>query len=606
MQTSWREVLSGARHPVVAAALVMIALQLVHRGWALLSGFFYFDDYRLLLEADQRGLTLDYLAEPFNSHVMPGSRALIWLVGEWGASGQLNWGVAATITLLMQAAASLAALWMLVVLFGQRWAILAPLALYLTTASTAQATLWWISSINQISIQATFFAAVGGWVLYLRSARLRWLGATTGAVAIGLLFFQKALLVLPVLIVLAFCCFAAGGPLARLRHLMRRYWPALVVVGGLAGAYAGWSLSQVPQPFTGRRDVDLAELTWNMVSNATLAVWGGPWDWAWKPGGSWADAPAWLEVTTVVATTAAVVWTVLLRRRAFWGWLIVAGYLAIQVGLVATSRAPVFGADIGLAYRLQTDLVCALVVGLALTLLPVRGAVHTVEPRPRIAALPRPGPRWLAAGVAVVAVSGLVCWTAYARSWHAHNASESYLRTLDRALERQGRVQLADRPVPDDVMPAAFFSPDFNLVSVFTRLLDRPADFPEATPRLAVVAEDGSLHEAEIDPVLTSEDGPVAGCGWLGQRPGLRVPLPTTTYDFAWWLRIGYLSSDPDQVTVTAGRTQAPATLAEGLGTLYVQVEGRVGDVVVTGLDPGTSLCVDVVEVGELVVGPSL
>ena len=42
---------------------------------------------------------------------MPGSRALVWLVE---SSGPLNWGLAATVTLVVQAVASLAALWMLV------------------------------------------------------------------------------------------------------------------------------------------------------------------------------------------------------------------------------------------------------------------------------------------------------------------------------------------------------------------------------------------------------------------------------------------------------------------------------------------------------------
>ena len=601
VQPSWREAVAGIRQPVLVVGLVMVGAQLLHRAWAVYSGFFYFDDYLLLHQAQERGLTLGYLTEPFNSHVMPGSRALIWLVE---ASGPLNWGLAATITLLMQAAAGLAALWMLVVLFGPRWGVLAPLAIYLTTASTAQATLWWISSINQISIQATFFVAVGAWVQYLRTRRLGWLAATAGAVAVGLLFFQKALLVLPVLVLLAFVYFAAGGPVARLRHLVRSYWPALVMIGGLAAAYAVYSLFEVRQPFTGGRDVDVGGLVWNMTSNATLAAWGGPWDWRWKPGGSWADAPLWLEATTLAATLLLAAYTVLRSRRAVWGWLLVAGYLAIQVVLVATSRAPVFGADIGLAYRLQTDVACALVVGLGLALMPVRDAVVTIEPREL--PLPAPPARWVAAVVALVAVSGLACWTAYAVTWHAHNDSEGYLRTLDRDLQRQGRALIADRYVPETVMPAAFFGPDHNRVSMFTRLLGRPADFPAASPRLAVVAKDGSLHQGLLEPAAEAAPGPVPDCGWLGRAPRLRVPLAGTTYDLSWWLRIGYLSNASDRVVIEVGGDRIPATVTQGLGSLYLRTTGALDEVVVSDLDPGTRLCVDVVEVGDMVVGPAL
>lgn len=585
--------------PVVVAGLVMVALQLGHRAWAVLSGFFYFDDYVLLLEARERGLTLDYLAEPFNSHLMPGTRALLWLVD---ASGPLNWGLAATLTLALQAVASLAALWMLVVLFGPRWPVLVPLAVYLTTASTAQATLWWISSLNQISIQATFFVAVGAWVLYLRTRRLAWLLGAAAAVATGLLFFQKALLVLPVLVLLALAFFATGGVVARVTHLVRRYWPALVVMGAVAGLYAVYALAEVPQPFTGR-EVDAAGLTWNMVSSAALAAWGGPWSWEWNPGGAWADAPLWLEVAALAATAVLVAWSVARRRRAGWAWLLVGGYLALDIVLVATSRAPVFGAEIGLAYRLQTDVVCALVLALGLLLLPLRGAVEPVEPR-------TPGHRGrgriLVAATVAVAVSGLVSWTSYAGIWHDNNASEAYVRTLDAELDRTGRTFLADREVPEDVMPAAFFAPDLNKVSVFTRLLGQPAEFPDASARLTVVDDDGRLHPATLDPVLESRPGPVANCGWLNEGPSLRVPLEGRTLPLTWWVRIGYLASAPDRVTVTTGDQQVEAALVEGLGTLFLRTEAAYDEVVVFGLDDGTGLCVDVVQVGNLVVGPGL
>jgi hypothetical protein len=424
---------------------------------------------------------------------------------------------------------------------------------------------------------------------------------------VGLLFFQKALLVLPVLVLLAFALFADGGPVARLRHLVRRYWPALVMVGGLAAAYAVYSLTEVRQPFTGGRGVDMASLAWNTVSSAALAAWGGPWFWDWRPGGSAPDAPVWLEAATVVATVLFAVYTLVLRRRAGWAWLLLTGYIGMQVALVATSRAPLIGVEIGALYRLQTDVVCALVLALGLALLPVRDAVATVEPRSPGAGGVRPPPvRWLVAGVVAVAVSGTLCWTLYAVSWHQHNDGERYVRTLDRQLEREGRTFLADQAVPDSVMPGEFFAPDGNRVSVFTRLLGRPVEFPTATPRLAVVADNGRLHHAELDPATQSEPGPVPGCGWPGEAPQLRVPLPARTFDLAWWVRIGYLSTSSDRVVVEIGEDRLATHVTEGLGTLFLRTTGSFDEVLVTDLDPGTRLCVDVVEVGDLVVGPAL
>ena len=597
--------LDALRHPVITVALGMVALQLVYRSWAIFSGFFYTDDYQLLLQASEQGLTRGYLLEPYNSHVMPGSRWLIWVVE---SSGSLNWELAATMTLVMQALASLACLWMLVTLFGRRWLVLAPFTLYLTSAITAQATLWWISSLNQISIQATFFLAVGTWVQYLRTRRIGWLAGSALSVAAGLLFFQKALLVLPVLVFVAIVYFASGSPWRRLVDLVRGFWPALVAMGAVAGAYAWYSLREVPQPFTGsKEDLSLLDLVWHMLGTFVVGAWGGPWHWEWHQGGAWADTPTWLVIVALVAAVAVAAYSILTRRRAYWAWVLVLGYLAMQVALVATSRAPVFGAEIGLAYRLQTDAICALVLALGLAFAELPGARQSSEPRDRVAGparvsglLSRPvPPSWVVAVVVLVGASGVVCWSAYARSWHDHNVSENYLRTLDRDLGRSGRIDLVDGPVPESVMPSAFFAPD-NRVSTMVGLLHREADFPVSSSRLSVVDDNGGVHEALVAPTIKSKPGKQPDCGWLGKSPRLRIPLEAGTYDFGWWVRLGYLSSSDDDVTVVLGDDRVRAHLEKGLANLYVRTEGEFDEVVITGLDEDTRICVDVVEVGTM------
>jgi hypothetical protein len=581
----------------------MIGLQLVHRAWAVYTGYFYTDDYLLLLEAKREGLTLDYLMSPFNSHLMPGSRFLIWLVE---TSGPLNWGLAASITLALQAMASLAALWMLTVLFGSRWWVLAPLGIYLTSAITAQASLWWISSLNQVSIQAMFFVAVAAWVRYLRCRRIRWLLLAALAVAVGLLFFQKILLVLPVLVFLAFVYFAEGSLLRRTTFLVRRYWPAVLVMGAVVGAYGLHSLVKVSQPFTGDKDVDLLRLTWNMVGSAVTGALGGPWTWDWRPGGSWASTPTFVVLMSVAMAVIVVVATSLARRRAWWGWALLAGYLALAVALVASSRAPVYGAEIGLAYRLQTDTVCALVLSLGLATLPLLDAPHPLGPRRQVSGRHLLPGLWSArvpaVAVALVCLSGLVSWTTYANDWHQHNASKSYLTTLDDDLARSGVINLVDRQVPNEVLPAAFFAPD-NRVSTLADLLERPVDFPVAASTLATVSDSGSVHEALVSPRTSAPPGPNPNCGWLGSAPRLKIPLEGTTFDLDWWVRVGYLSTQADSVTVTLGDDQIPARLVKGLANLYVHTQGVLDSIVISDLSPDTKICVDVVEVGTMTEG---
>lgn len=602
---------AGRRHLILPAALTLLVLQLCHRAWALATGYFYTDDFVLLMDARDRGLSGDYLLEPYNSHLMPGTRLLIWLVE---ASGPLNWGLALSITLVLQALASLACLWMLVTLFGRRWLVLVPFVLYVTSAITAQASLWWISSLNQISIQATFCLAVAAWVSYLRTGRLRWLAATTLAVAAGLLFFQKSLLVLPVLVFLALVYFASGSPWHRLRFLVRRHWPAAVALGVVVGAYAAYALSEVKHPFTGRKDLNLLELTWHMAGTAAVGALGGPWRWAWHEGGAWADTPAPLVALALLAVVAVAAFAVLRRRRAGWAWLLLAGYLAMQIALIATSRAPVFGADIGLAYRLQTDIACVLALCLGLAFAPLQGARQSSEPRPRVPgpallrrALSRSVPAaWVAGGVGVVALSGLVCWTTYAVSWHHHNDSRGYLRALDRDLRREGTTAIADAAVPDSVLSRSFFSEEQTRVSRLVDLLGRSAEYPAASPELAVVAGDGELHRAVVDPSATAKPGPNPDCGWLGLPPRLRVPLTARTLDLDWWVRISYLSTSTDDVVVSLGDDRVPARVYDGLGNLYVRASGDFASVAIAGLSPDTRLCIDTIEVGTLTEGPLL
>lgn len=597
--TRWRDSL---RHPVVAVGLGLIALQLVLRAWALFPSFFYTDDYLLLLQARRQGLSWSYLLEPYGSHVMPGSRALIWLVD---VSGPLNWGVAAAISLVLQLAASAACLWMLVTLFGRRWLVLAPLVIFLTTASTAQATMWWISSINQIPVQIAFFWSVGAWVQYLRMRRVSWLLGTAVAVGTGLLFFQKALLVLPVLVFLAVVYFASGSLPRRVRHLVRTYWPALLVMGALGGTYALYSLSEVPQPFTDREGLDLWRLAWNMFSSAVVAALGGPWRWDWRPGGAWAGTPAWSEVTALIAAVLVALVAVWTRRRAFWGWVLVVGYLGMQVALVATSRAPVFGSEIGLAYRLQTDVVCALVLGIGLAFAPLEGARQSSAPRDRSIRASSRVRRRRAAAIALVAlvgVSGTACWAAFAAGWRDQNASKRFVTTLDRDLRRTGEIEIADEALPEPVMPAGFFAPD-NRVSTMVELLRRPATFPATSSRIHVVSKNGSVHEGLVGPRADNEPGPQPNCGWLGSTSTLTIPLDRRTFDFNWWVRVAYLSNRDDDVILQAGDTRTPARLTRGLANLYVQADGEIDEVTISRLDDATRICVDVVQVGRLQEG---
>jgi hypothetical protein len=582
---------------------ILILAQLLFRAWALYPSWFYLDDYGLLLEADEQPLALSYLLTPWNGHLMPGGRLLASLVA---SSGTLNWGLAATLTLLVQLLASAAALWMLVTLFGVRWGVLAPFTIYLTSAMTMPALMWWTACLSQLSIQLGFFLAVGAWVRHFRGDGTRWLFAAYAAVALGLLFDVKALLILPVLAFLAVGWFATGSAWQRVRSVVAGHRLAVFVGVPPALAYVGYYVTKVDEPFLAPSLALVGELVDTMVGTAFVsALAGGPWDWRpLAPPNSFADPPSWAVHLAWVLLALVILHGLLRRERTGRAWLLLLGYVAVLVALLAFSRAPVYGDVIGLEYRYLTDAACVLTLCLGLAFMELPGAPDSSEPRTD-PVLRAPAPGWLVTTtVAVVGVSGLASSVQHVRVWHTQNVSDAYVHRLQSELRTYGAVDLADQPVPDAVVPAEF-TPD-NQVRRIVELVSDRASFPEATPELAVVADDGSLRRAVIGDGVTTTEGPVPECGWKVTDLGREIPLGGGAFPWQWWIRIGYLSSTDSPLVVTAGDTRLETQVLAGLNSLYAQVDGTFDSITLTGLTDSATLCVDIIEVGQPEPGGTL
>ena len=313
----------------------------------------------------------------------------------------------------------------------------------------------------------------------------------------------------------------------RLRHLVRTYWSALLVMGGVAGAYGAYSLLEVRQPFTDSKLVDLPVLAWNMVGTAVVGALGGPWRWRWQPGGAWADAPMARRrrrdcggVARRLASCS--------ESRAWWAWVLLIGYLVM--GCCSSPRARLLSseAEIGLAYRLQTDVApwsCAWAWrrsrSSARSTPASTGTVAARTPRlarplTRVLSRPTPTPwcRWVPS-----------CWSTCPDccagprtpwSWHEHNASRrpTCARSTANSSIRAPRTTSWTMRCQKDVLPSAL-----------TRRTTRSARCQTSRPevqfyrrsRLAVVSSDGGLHEALVRPSV-SPPGPHRNCGWLVGR----------------------------------------------------------------------------------------
>lgn len=575
-------------------ALAVVAAHVALRGWAIWSSWFFLDDFNLLDQALVERPGWDYLAQPYNGHLMPGGRLVAWVVSQ---SGHVDWPLAALIMLALQAAACLSCLWMLLVLFGRRWLVLVPLVLYASSALSTPSFVWWAASLNQTPLQVAFFCAVGAWVHHLRGDGRRWLVATLAATAFGLFFWVKALLIVPVLAFLALAYFASGGPLRRLASVVRRHWLACASGGALVVAYLVAYLGVTSDQ---SEDFSLAlvgELADTMIGSAFGAgVVGGPWRWEnLSPPTAYADPPAWAThvAWVVIAATVAYLW--LRRTRTLRAWVLVAGYLVGLLALLVGSRAPQFGPAIGLELRYVADAVLVVTLAVGLATMPLMGAVESSTPReqPRLTvALPR----WsVAALVVAVAVGGTWSTIGYASFWH-DSPSRSYMLALKADLDRRPPTDLAEQVVPEDVFSS--LAAPANNTAFFAPLLSGNARFVDQSPSLATVGPDGTLRQTLIGPGVRSRPGPAEGCGWRVGRRGRTVPLEGRAFDYVWWVRIGYLASADTPVRVDAGGTVHETTALAGLHQLYVLVEGTFDEVRIEGLDDGVTLCVDTIEVG--------
>jgi hypothetical protein len=586
---------------VTFAAAAMVVVQLAFRAWVLFPSWFLYDDYSFLHDARRTSLSLSFMFRPYEGHLMPGGRLVTWIVAQ---SGQLNWTLAATITLVLQACASLAAWWMLRTLFGSRPAILVPLAVYLTSALTLPGFTWWIASLTSLPAQVSFFVAVGAWVAYMRTRRWLPLLAAALAVALSLAFDVKAVLVLPVLAYVAIAYFATGSIFRRVWRAFWTYrlgWLVLIVIGA---AYSSYYVLEVPKITRDAPTTSLAELVSLLFGRSLVpGLLGGPWRWSDpSPPTAFSGTPVFLVSVCWAVAALVVVYLALRRTRTLRAWLLLAFYLVIVAGLLASARSE-YGQVAGRDYRFLTGTACVAVLCLALASIQLIGAVESSEPRER--PLVSPLPRWWPVVLAsVVSISGLANSAAYAHIWHTENASDAYMHRLRNDLRAAGRADLASSSTPEAVITRLLYPR--NNTELLAPLVSQRVHFPSASRRLLVVGPTGELHRAVIKLGVQSEEGPAAGCGWHVTSAGLEIPLKGRAFDSTWWMRIGYLASDPSTLTITTGTGDRRVEIPSGLGNLFLRVKGTFDSVRIDGLEPGQTLCVDRIDVGQPVAGERL
>jgi len=589
-----------------AVAIALIVATVAWRAAIATRGYFSQDEFVIAARAIDTGLTADYLLDVFNNHLMPGGLLLAWLMVRVDGLAGWPWVLLLTVG---QAAVSVAFYLLLRALLRPGWALLVPLCMFLFSPLTLEVSSLWMVGLLILPVQMAMILAIGAQLRYVRTGRHRYAVGLVLAVALGLAFDTKALLIVPLVYLLTAFLFCVGSPFASIWAATRRFWPGWAALTALSAGYVAFYLSR-PSPNLDRPGSagEVVGFVVDLVgTNLVPGLFGGPWQWTYAGDGPpLVDPPdigVWLAWAVLLVL---VVVTVRGRASAPRAWLLLLAYVAMVTTLFAVTRiGDVLGPIAGLVPRYLADVVvvAALCVGVALLGLRDRAEPEVAHwPVPKV--LREPGALAVGTVAAVVVIATVSLGTLWSTArfndnWQTKHG-RAYLETTQAELAAAPPgTGLVDEAVPDRVI-AGYFWPD-NLQSHFFRAAPRRPVFVTEAEAPSVFDDTGKIRPATVQGTQ-SVPGPADACGHkvpFGRFA--RIPLEAPVLEWPWWVSFGYLSSGDSTVTFQLGTATHRFGVRRGLNQIYFLLEGRGDAVQLSVNDPGVTLCTRLVTIGKIV-----
>ena len=603
---------------VLLGGLSLIVVSLLWRIQFLSHLYFRLDDFIDLDKAIQSPFDWSYLTYNGVGHLIIGVRAVGWFLAR---TTLYNWRLDSAVDLVLVGLSGLAALRMLRTMFGERPAILIPLAVYLFCPLTMPGLGEWSSALEAIPLQLAIFMAVDAQVRYLRTARRRYFVHAVLWVLFGLVFFEKGLVLPPLLFALTAGFFAGESSwLDGMRVTLIRLWRDWIVYAVLMAGYVvilaqSLRTSRV-HPSVPASGAAVWHLTWGLVAKTFLpGAFGGPW--RWFGGGTYAlSSPPIQMVTLSLAAAVIVIGTSVWFSKSAWrawailaGWIVVADLFPIFAGRVNNYPLDLLASET--RYVADAVPVLALCIGLAFWPLTDEPAAKAARVRAHAGSKTGQLLHYATGSLAAVFLFGSL-WSVQAyQNATASTVASSYVRNATRALEQAPVGALvADAPVPAQII--LNHDGSYVLASQFIGDMERNhfghrvtwVEQPHGTiDGLSIFGTDGRLYLAKV----TGAASPAVprrthlhGC-WPAHHRTITVTLATLAPNTTSILRIGYIWVSAISSTVTVDYGQAVRTLdvRPGLHTGYVSVSGTVSSVVIKSSGVGR-MCVGDVQVGSL------
>jgi hypothetical protein len=484
----------------------------------------------------------------------------------------------------------------------------------LFTPLTLETTSMWTTGAMLLPMELAMILAIGAQVKYAQTRRPYHLVTLAGSTVLGLFFFDKALLIVPLVFLVTACLLVTGGPLRSIWRTIRGFWPSWLVLTAVALGYLALYYSLAGSTLrTPRSASEIFGFARQMVGFTLIPnLLGGPRTWVdigdAAPLVTSEEVPRWLAWAAFLAI---VVITTRLRSVAGRAWVLLACYVALVVALLSASRlGSTFSVLAGYATRYVSDVtvVAALCLGVAVMGLANASASAPAHPPRRPLNLPSAlrDPAAIAVGLVVllVAVTAIGIRTAsstarFSDLW-AVKRGRDYLATAqaDLAKAPPGTVFI-ERTVPAWVVHPLFF-PYAEQAHFFNQVQPRPVFVTEAE-NPSVFDDSGHIRPATVDG-LSLQPSPDPGCGYQMSHGGTtRLPLAGPVYQWNWTIRIGYLSSGNSDAVIWLGGASHPFQVKYGLNQIFIVLDGAGTDLQMQVMDPDVTVCTKDVVVGNAV-----
>ncbi|MDA8371279.1 MAG: hypothetical protein M0026_15635 [Nocardiopsaceae bacterium] len=363
------------RDPVLLLGSALVIASLALKIHVLRSAYFIEDDFLFVGNAAASTLSVEYLTDLHKGHFMPGAMLLTYIQT---AIAPYNWGLTAGVMLAFQAGAAVAVFCLLWELFGRRWAIIAPLAVYAFAPLTMPVLAWWSAALNAVPFQLAIALALLWTVRYLRTGEGRYGWLAAGAVVLGMAFSVKAMFLPPLLFVFS-AAFLTPGRFPRvIRTALDRDLPFWI---GMALLSIGHGLVYLSKQDTAEGEgagmpdgKNALTMALRLLGEAFPAgAVGGPLEWApVTPAGGLLNPATAMVIAAWSVLGVLVLVSLLTRRRAWRAWAILAGYLIVVDVLPTLIARGRYEGLVGYDPRYVADAALVFALCLALAFLPAR------------------------------------------------------------------------------------------------------------------------------------------------------------------------------------------------------------------------------------------